>query len=370
MKQVTHKLKRKIKAENLEQESKLSATTYCGRTIEYARTHNKWKNVTCKQCISHRQIDTYSYQMNYSLVYDTGRVLEFFENVMPKTNKGEAHMVSLLARKKYIPEDNADLRKDLKDSAIGSTIIKPIGDAGITPLRYLRALRRFNVPIDCYVTKRTEMSIPEVCLSLYTTINPRSLDKGIAQGLSTCLEDNLHGRLNSSKVISTLESSVQKSVSKKHYIDIDIDTKDRKTVQDMSDYLNEHKYHVVETRGGYHFLVDIKEAEKSNSKSWYTNLQGECQRHIDAKNNALVEFKPDTLCPIPGTLQGGFKVRRATEWEQSMDIRTANVSSADVQTYLMSKAKEVQVITTVGLLKDSIARLNDPRLGNLIDVQA
>jgi hypothetical protein len=56
---------------------------------------------------------------------------------------------------------------------------------------------------------------------------------------------------------------------------------------------------IVETRGGYHVLVDPSTVEESFKKNWYQELAK--QPHTDQTG--------DQLIPIPGCVQGDFMPR-------------------------------------------------------------
>ena len=56
---------------------------------------------------------------------------------------------------------------------------------------------------------------------------------------------------------------------------------------------------IIETRGGYHFLIKTDLLTSEMKKYIYTNL----------KKNKFVDILKNPFSPVPGTYQGGFKVK-------------------------------------------------------------
>ena len=94
-----------------------------------------------------------------------------------------------------------------------------------------------------------------------------------------------------------LLSIIQKTISRKIYLDFDVDFKDFDFNQ-LKDIINLSCMDIVETRGGYHLLVKLKEIEKQYKKTFYQKI------------TALgVDQTGDQLLPVPGCVQGGFVPR-------------------------------------------------------------
>ena len=96
-------------------------------------------------------------------------------------------------------------------------------------------------------------------------------------------------------------SEIQKSCSRKIFFDIDFDIKDIESVKfgiisKIKTFINEESLNYIETRGGFHLLIELSKIDKEYQNSWYkniTSLEG-------------VDIKGDNMIPVPGSYQGGF----------------------------------------------------------------
>lgn len=103
-----------------------------------------------------------------------------------------------------------------------------------------------------------------------------------------------------------------KTMGSKRWLTFDVDVKD--AIGRVMDTLGTHGVDVaraVETRGGYHLFVDADTFE--SSKALIDALKADTFVHVarDGKEirDKVCSFPRNTLCPVPGTLQGGFLVR-------------------------------------------------------------
>ena len=94
-------------------------------------------------------------------------------------------------------------------------------------------------------------------------------------------------------------SEIQRSPSKKKkcYI-IDVDSKDVDIKTILAQYLGNTPYKILETRGGFHCLIDLHNIDESIKKSWYNNLKTSFGEDLDQGG--------DIMIPIVGTYQGGW----------------------------------------------------------------
>ena len=89
------------------------------------------------------------------------------------------------------------------------------------------------------------------------------------------------------------------------YVDFDIDDKEIDLDEIWLDKeVGENNYTIIETRGGYHLLIEPEEASKYrqsrfNDKNWYQKIQ----------KKYPVDQSGDQLIPVIGTYQGGFVPR-------------------------------------------------------------
>lgn len=63
---------------------------------------------------------------------------------------------------------------------------------------------------------------------------------------------------------------------------------------------------IIETRGGYHFILELSKLNGDQKKSLFKN-NPLFQEKLDGKN--IIELLTDDSIPIPGTMQGGFLVK-------------------------------------------------------------
>ena len=87
-------------------------------------------------------------------------------------------------------------------------------------------------------------------------------------------------------------SCIQRSKSKSHFCDFDIDNKGV-DLSLLNNILPPDSFDIIETRGGFHVLVKTRLAPKSK---W----------HQEIRNSFDVDLVGDQLLPVPGCVQGGF----------------------------------------------------------------
>jgi hypothetical protein len=156
------------------------------------------------------------------------------------------------------------------------------------------------------------VNLPEHVMALYGTFNPRSTKKATIATIKHLIdvissapkdEDNI------CKLDSVIKTEIHRSCKQTIFLDIDIDTKDPEIYTKLMGLLQREKicpHVVIETHGGYHVMICLLNLTKNQKMFLYNKLM----REIDSK---LVEFNNGNQCPIPGTIQGGFKVRMLAE---------------------------------------------------------
>ncbi|NSL87548.1 hypothetical protein ECE50_011935 [Chitinophaga sp. Mgbs1] len=137
--------------------------------------------------------------------------------------------------------------------------------------------------------------VPQEALALYISINPRDLWKATFASLVTFAE-NIRQQQLTKNPHQEVMSEIQKSCSNKYYMDIDVDRKDPAILETISSYINPSCLTILETRGGYHVLIELAAIDPSVKKTWY--------RQITALPD--VDQSGDNLIPVPGCVQGGF----------------------------------------------------------------
>ena len=219
--------------------------------------------------------------MNYQIISDKEKLLAFID-WLPELEADEKFYCCLFARKKYCADqiksnDKTQLKRFLSDKA-----------------RLYQKIKQLEVPIGAYQLK--DIPAPQESLALYINPNPRNLKKATFDGIIklTQLLKNDNKNFNPH---AELLSIIQKTISRKIYLDFDVDFKDFDFNQ-LKDIINLSCMDIVETRGGYHLLVKLKEIEKQYKKTFYQKI------------TALgVDQTGDQLLPVPGCVQGGFVPR-------------------------------------------------------------
>lgn len=225
--------------------------------------------------------------MNYQVITDE-EALRKFVDWLPELQENEKFYLSLFARKKYSQEliksnDKTQLRRFTSDKE-----------------RLIEKIRQLELPLGRWKLK--EIDAPQEALVLYIAINPRCMKKATEMMGRKCWDlmksknYNLHAEAM---------SCIQKSKSRSCYVDFDIDDK---AINIDVDWLNEtlgkDNFTVIETRGGYHILVQPEQAtayrlQHFGDKNWYSIIQ----------KKYPVDQSGDQLVPVVGTFQGGFTPR-------------------------------------------------------------
>ena len=219
--------------------------------------------------------------MNYQIISDKEKLLAFID-WLPELEADEKFYCCLFARKKYCADqiksnDKTQLKRFLSDKA-----------------RLYQKIKQLEGPIGAYQLK--DIPAPQKSLALYINPNPRNFKKATFDGIIklTQLLKNDNKNFNPH---AELLSIIQKTISRKIYLDFDVDFKDFDFNQ-LKDIINLSCMDIVETRGGYHLLVKLKEIEKQYKKTFYQKI------------TALgVDQTGDQLLPVPGCVQGGFVPR-------------------------------------------------------------
>jgi len=225
--------------------------------------------------------------MNYQIIKDVSLLKEFIE-WLPNLEEGETYYVGLLARSKY---ENGNTIKSDKQQLKRFTSRKE---------DLFHKIWQLECPVGAYTYKGDP--IPQETLAIYITPNPRSMYDATFSGLTTlaqCIQKKKQANPH-----QEVMNEIQRSKSRSCFIDFDIDYKEENYEQELKPWVLERtgasaSIKVVETRGGYHVLVDPSSIEEPFKKKWYQELAK--HPHIDQSG--------DQLIPIPGCTQGDFMPR-------------------------------------------------------------
>lgn len=231
--------------------------------------------------------------MNYQIITDEAELKKFIE-WLPNLEEHETYYVCLFARSKYtkdisgkngiphIKSDKAQLKRFTSDKK-----------------SLFNKIRQLECPLGSYTQKGNP--VPQEALALYITVNPRSMYRaiyGAIKHLTTCLQ-NTNKNVNPHQEVM---SEIQRSKSRTCYVDFDVDTKELDAFQIrawIGIKINLNAVTLLETRGGYHLLVNPNKVEDRYKKTWY--------KYISSLNG--MDQTGDCMIPVPGCYQGGFTPR-------------------------------------------------------------
>lgn len=236
--------------------------------------------------------------MNYKLINDE-EILKDFINWLPRLEQDECLYGCLFARSKYAKNEDGSNKfphiKTDKAQLKRFTISKKHD--------LFDKLKQLECPIGSYKTKDGD-DIPQESLAVYLTINPRSQKKALFD-LSKRLIQILESDGHNYNVHQEALSAIQRSKSRTFYVDFDLDEPSEQHLYSIKNYLiNPEACTWLQTRGGYHLLVDPLRVSEKYKKTWYNGIKGLSSIDKTAGN--------DTMIPIPGTFQGGFTPRFVT----------------------------------------------------------
>lgn len=217
----------------------------------------------------------------YIIITDKEKLREFIE-WLPDLKNGECYYVCLFARSKYAKE-------------YGLSSDKQQLKRFTTSKEYLiEKLEQLEIQLDRYYQKHSP--IPQQALAVYITPNPRSYVKATKESLKK-FADLITNEYNGYNPHQEVLSQIQVACGTKKYFDLDFDNTTIEEMKPMIDgKINEDCLTYVQTRGGFHLLVEFEKIEKQYIKNWYNNLT----------KLPNCDVRGDNLLPIPGTYQGGF----------------------------------------------------------------
>ena len=216
--------------------------------------------------------------MNYQIITDKNQLLDFID-WLPELEDNEKFYCSLFARKKYTnagvrSSDKAQLSRFLTDKS-----------------RLYDKIKRLEAPLGTYQLK--DIAAPQESLALYINPNPRNLKRATYDAIIKLTEILKNGNANFNPHAEVM-GCIQRSLSRKVYLDFDIDTKDFDFTK-VKGIINTDCLEILETRGGYHILVRLAAVQEEYKKTFYNAI---CKMGVDQVG--------DQLLPVPGCTQGGF----------------------------------------------------------------
>lgn len=217
--------------------------------------------------------------INYKIVQDEIKLKEFI-SWLPDLGENEKYFIALFARKKY------------SDSLIKSNDKTQLKRFTSCKEKLFEKIKQLECAVGSYKLKG--MDVPQESLVLYLNPNPRDLKKAAFQLIKKCV-DLVQNDNNGFNIHAEALSSIQRTKGKSHFCDFDIDDKSV-DLSLLKDILPDGSYNIVETRGGFHILVD-------------TRLTPKTKWHQEIRKVYNVDQVGDQLLPVPGCCQGGFVPR-------------------------------------------------------------
>jgi hypothetical protein len=218
----------------------------------------------------------------YKIIYDENE-LDKFISFLPNLKENERYYWSLFARKKY------------STSLIKSNDKTQLKRGVATKENLKDKIKQLEIEVGRW--KLRDVPAPQESLVFYLMPNPRCMRKATFKMAKHCI-DLLENTNRGYNLAQEAMSCIQKSKSRTYFVDFDIDTKDV-NLNLIKDILPEDCYTIIETRGGYHVLVDVRRFQSKDFYNWYNRI----------KEAFTVDQVQDQLLPVPGTIQGGFEVK-------------------------------------------------------------
>jgi len=221
--------------------------------------------------------------MNYSIIKDQDELKRFID-WLPDLLPNEVFYGWLMSRRKYCDEakriksDAAQLKRFVSSKE-----------------RLYDTIAKLEIPLGLY--KINGVEVPVESMALYINPNPRDCRKASKSLIHRLVEmEYNHEQFDYLQRICLTE--IHKASGAKVFtnIDIDVNVKANDSIySSICNAINQDAVTIVETRGGYHILVEHSKISEQYQRTWYkalTSLPG-----FDTSHGEL---------PVPGCIQGDF----------------------------------------------------------------
>ncbi len=218
----------------------------------------------------------------YRLIVDQTEVQKFLD-FLPNTSDGEQYYCSLFGRAKYF-KDHPALKSDKTMLNRWTT----------TKERFINKLEQKETRVGTYLG-HNDLAVPQEALAVYMTPTPRDFNRVAFETIKTFAD-----KLGKDQYINPRQevmNIIQTTAVKNRFHVFDIDSKEDHVINKINNVLGDY-YSLIETRGGYHVLVNPKDLEGQDvPKNWYNEIR------------LMSDVVGDAMVPVPGTYQGGFVPR-------------------------------------------------------------
>lgn len=229
--------------------------------------------------------------------------LQKFIDILDPVQDGEAYFLCLATRNKYLTEE--------AKTTLGIRVDKMFSHEIVTRLdRFTWHLEKSMLALSL-PTKEGKMLPPDASV-IYTCINPRGLLKAFIEFQTDILKSFTQQSLTKNpqfqylnKIVPNLYSAIQRSCSRKIWLDIDCDVDSPDRIKPLLDQLDHYGITrcVIKTRGGYHVLV-----KRSSLKGAGFMLDKFLHDLHDKLEFGEIKINSNEMVPTPGTIQGSFPV--------------------------------------------------------------
>lgn len=233
--------------------------------------------------------------MNYYKIVRDEELMKSFISSLPDLKPHEVYYVSLISRKKY---STADYKVSDKIGIKAFTTTKD---------RMFDKIKQLECAVGLYKDYKYGVDIAENTIGLYMHLNPRNLKLANAEFASETVKNSFKDdeNLKRRNPVVWSKTYVSRSKSKTKYLGFDFDMKDDWTKDEwlamalpiLNDIINKEAYFIIETRGGFHVIMEIDKVAPEYKKSWHLNL---------VRRLSDIDVTGDMMSPIPGGIQGGF----------------------------------------------------------------
>lgn len=244
-----------------------------------------------------------------SLVYDEIIVGEFLSALHQDMRPNETGIVSLFARRKYW----LDLSVSQKQLCRQLLRFPGVTEEDVKVREFERVVKR--VCTGEYVDESTELTIPADAMVAYASLNPLCVVMGFADTQREVLmrASGLSHPSQLHDVDKMLVANIQRNVSRKVFMDIDVDSKEPKVLERVLDLFTSKVFAIIETRGGYHVVMRMDDVTKKEHQAIH-DLRTETAYmkpnvHGENVQDHVISVSRGNQVPLPGTMQGGFPVR-------------------------------------------------------------
>jgi hypothetical protein len=235
---------------------------------------------------------------SYNFLIDEEELKKFHSVILPQLGQDEVFYLMLGARNKYLNEEEKGIY-----NMNGSDMIRRVTVRSNDFEEFKDKVLDFCVPQGRYKDKNG-LPLPLHSFTLYVTPNPRD-SRRASVGIVQKITEGLLNANTPLRLENMVLSEIHKYSTNKVWIDLDVDPKEGDILSDVLNkietILGETDSVTVKTRSGAHVLVKKETIHHSIKHTFYKEI-----KDLSDSMYGEVEFKGDTMLPVPGCAQGGM----------------------------------------------------------------